>query len=212
MDAGTPASLWLLLDSSRSLLLLCQAFFPLTVSTFQSVMTPQLDVISNFFHAFETLLLSSLALCVFQFFPPTFFPKHFCTGTPVFMVQLSQLLKPPLFFLSAASFALYLYPSLQFCCSLCTFLPNHFPSIFIFSLCQIAGLSCFCLLSHFFFLHYLNDLWQVTQMGSAFRWWFVVCWKQAHKGSPIIIYHISVYWYCRSLISQCPRGYFCINR
>lgn len=85
MDAGTPASLWLLLDSSRSLLLLCQAFFPLTVSTFQSVMTPQLDVISNFFHAFETLLLSSLALCVFQFFPPTFFPKHFCTGTPVFM-------------------------------------------------------------------------------------------------------------------------------
>lgn len=175
MDAGTPASLWLLLDSSRSLLLLCQAFFPLTVSTFQSVMTPQLDVISNFFHAFETLLLSSLALCVFQFFPPTFFPKHFCTGTPVFMVQLSQLLKPPLLFLSAASFALYLYPSLQFCCSLWTFLPNHFPSIFIFSL-SAKLLACPAFASFvIFFLHYLNDLWQLTQMGSAFRWWFVVC-------------------------------------
>lgn len=172
MDAGTPASLWLLLDSSRSLLLLCQAFFPLTVSTFQSVMTPQLDVISNFFHAFETLLLSSLALCVFQFFPPTFFPKHFCTGTPVFMVQLSQLLKPPLLFLSAASFALYLYPSLQFCCSLWTFLPNHFPSIFIFSLCQIAGLSCFCLLCHFFLTLFK---WSLTADSDGFCFQVMIC-------------------------------------
>lgn len=167
MDAGTPASLWLLLDSSRSLLLLCQAFFPLTVSTFQSVMTPQLDVISNFFHAFETLLLSSLALCVFQFFPPTFFPKHFCTGTPVFMVQLSQLLKPPLLFLSAASFALYLYPSLHSCQTI--FLPSSFSL-------SAKLLACPAFASFvIFFLHYLNDLWQLTQMGSAFRWWFVVC-------------------------------------
>ncbi len=188
MDATTPASLWLISETSQSFHLLCQVSYSslsLPLSTFKSVKTPQLDIISNFLHAFEAFQFPSLSLSSGS--PFLTFSKCFCsvqlTGMPVFMVQLSQLFKP----VRPPSVFLHLSPSLP--CSLlhspplsltpvlllslhslskAPFLPNHFPSIFIFSLCQMAGSSCLCLLGNFL-LSLCKWPLTVAQTGAAVR-------------------------------------------